>query len=500
MLLNAAIAHVDGIKTRGDLAIPIEGISYDSRMVKKGHLFVAIKGEKTDGDRFIRDAIRLGAAAVASENEVESQGQLATLRVADARTFLAQISILYFGNPASRLKLTAITGTNGKTTSSYLMESIYQKTDLRSCLLGTIGNKINGKPFATVHTTPESPDLMSFLNQAVTAGCTHGVLEVSSHALALKRAFGAKFTVAVFTNLTPDHLDFHKDMESYYQAKRLLFLPENQNRIETAVVNTDDPYGRRLASEIRCPTLTYGFNPPADVRILESRYHSDGTDLKIATPAGEMQFSSPLVGLPNAYNIMAAVGAALSLDIDTSAICAGIEFLRGVPGRLESINAGQPFRVIVDYAHTPDALKKLLETIADLPHNRIITVFGCGGDRDRTKRPVMGKIAAQISDYAIATSDNPRTEDPLQILAEIEVGLTKGPAKFTLISNRREAIAKALLLAGAGDVVVIAGKGHETYQTIGTRSFPFDDRLVAQELIIKLLNSEGVNNKGEFPQ
>jgi len=482
MLLNAVTAHIDGIKVRGNLTTPIEGISYDSRMVKKGHLFVAIKGEKTDGDKFIRDAVSLGASAIASEKEVKTQEQIVTLQVADARRFLAQISILYFGDPASRLRLTAITGS------------------LRSCLLGTIGIKINRKPFPTAHTTPESPDLMFFLDQAVTAGCTHGALEVSSHALALKRVFGTKFTVAVFANLTPDHLDFHKDMESYYQAKRLLFLPENENRVETAVVNTDDPYGRRLASEIQCPLLSYGFNLAADVRILESRYRSDGTNLKIATPEGEMELFSPLVGPPNAYNILAVVGAALALDIDTSAICKGIASLKSVPGRMESVNAGQPFTVIVDYAHTPDALEKLLETVANLPHKRVITVFGCGGDRDRMKRPVMGEIAGRISDIVIATSDNPRTEDPLQILAEIEVGLKKGPAVFTLISNRREAIAKALMLADPGDAVVIAGKGHETYQTVGTQSFPFDDRLVVQELIIKLLNSKGVNNKGEFLQ
>jgi UDP-N-acetylmuramoyl-L-alanyl-D-glutamate--2,6-diaminopimelate ligase len=500
MLLNAAIAHLNGVKADGDLAIPIKGISYDSRMAKKGHLFVAIRGEKTDGDLFIRDALRLGASAVASEKEIELQGQLATLRVADARRFLAQISLLYFGDPASHLKLAAITGTNGKTTSSYLMESVYREAGLRSCLIGTIGIKIDGKPFPTIHTTPESPDLMFFLNQAVAGGCTHGVLEVSSHALALKRVFGTKFTVGVFTNLTPDHLDFHKDMESYYQAKRLLFLSENENRIEFAVTNIDDPYGRRLASEIHCPMLTFGFDPSANVRTLESRYRSDGTDLIILTPAGKMELTSPLVGQTNVYNIMAVVGASLALRIDVSAIHRGIEVLRGVPGRMESINAGQPFTVIVDYAHTPDALKKLLETIADLPHGKIITVFGCGGDRDRTKRPIMGEIAAQISDSVIATSDNPRTEDPLQILAEIKAGLTKGPAEFTVIPDRREAIRQAFSLAGTGDVVVIAGKGHETYQTIGTQSFPFDDRLVAKELIIEQLNSEGVNNKGEFPQ
>ncbi|MBP1607796.1 MAG: UDP-N-acetylmuramyl-tripeptide synthetase [Acidobacteria bacterium] len=501
MLLKDAIAHLDGIEAiGGNLSIPIEGISYDSRKVRRGHLFVAIKGEKVDGGRFIQDAISHGAAAVASENAVESHGQVTILKVTDARRFLAQTSILYFGEPSSKLKLTAITGTNGKTTSSYLMESIYGKAGLPSCLLGTIGIKINGKPFPTIHTTPESVDLMSFLQQAVTEGCTHGVLEVSSHALALKRVFGAKFAVAVFTNLTPDHLDFHKDMESYYLAKRLLFMPENQNNIQAAVINTDDPYGRRLLTEIRYATLTYGFNPTADVRVLKIGYRSDGTDLQIATPKGEMHFSSPLVGLPNIYNIMAVVGAALALAIDAPTIREGIESLRSVPGRMESINAGQPFAVIVDYAHTPDALEKLLETVANLPHKSLITVFGCGGDRDRTKRPVMGEIATRISDCVIATSDNPRTEDPIKILAEIEAGLQKGHASYTLVPNRRDAIAKALAMAGAGDVVVIAGKGHETYQTIGTQSLPFDDRLVAQELILKLLNSDGVENKGEFTQ
>jgi UDP-N-acetylmuramoyl-L-alanyl-D-glutamate--2,6-diaminopimelate ligase len=500
MILNAALAQLDGIEPKGNTSVAITGVSYDSRTVEKERLFVAIRGEKMNGDLFVHDAIARGAAAVASENDLEPQEKAAVLKVGDARKFLAQISQLFFEDPASHLKLAAFTGTNGKTTSSYLLESVYRQAGLHSCLLGTIGIKIDGQPFPTAHTTPESPDLLFFLRKAVNAGCTHGVLEVSSHALALKRVFGTKFTVAVFTNLTPDHLDFHKDMESYYQAKRLLFVPENDNRIETAAINTDDPYGRRLAAEIRCPSLTFGMNAAADVHPLESRFRADGTDLRIATPRGEVSVRSPLLGRPNTQNILGVIAAAISLNLETSAISRGIESLQGIPGRMEVIKAGQPFTMIVDYAHTPDALEKLLNTVADLPHRRIITIFGCGGDRDRTKRPIMGEIAARLSDFVVATSDNPRTEDPLKILAEIKGGLEKGRSDYVIVVNRREAIAEALGRACPGDVVVLAGKGHETNQIIGTKAFPFDDRLVAHDQILKLHDPKGAENTGEFAQ
>jgi UDP-N-acetylmuramoyl-L-alanyl-D-glutamate--2,6-diaminopimelate ligase len=491
MWLQELMDNVPGIDLEGEARVQITGISYDSRRVVPGDLFVALKGAKTDGALFIREAIQKGAVALASDHEFAFRPPVPALRVGDARQFLAQASRCLFQDPASRLRLTAITGTNGKTTTCYLMDAIFRRAGLRCCLVGTLGAKIGDRLFPITHTTPEASDLTAFLQQAVQDGCTHGALEVSSHALAMKRVFGTRFTVGVFSNLTPEHLDFHGDMESYYQTKRLLFASEGANGIETAVINMDDPYGRRLATEVPGPVLRYGFDHHAELHVLDCRTRITGTVLRLATPGGELPVSSRLVGQPNVYNIMAAAGAALSLGMDPVHVCQGIESLDGVPGRLELVRGGQDFTVIVDYAHTPDALEKLLETVRQLTRGRVVTVFGCGGDRDRKKRPMMGEIAARRSDFVVATSDNPRTEDPLEILREIEPGLKRGPARYRLEPDRREAIRSALKLATGGDAVVIAGKGHEGSQIVGSRTLPFDDRMVAQELIGQLQSGTG---------
>jgi UDP-N-acetylmuramoyl-L-alanyl-D-glutamate--2,6-diaminopimelate ligase len=324
---------------------------------------------------------------------------------------------------------------------------------------------------------------MKFLSQACAEGCTHGALEVSSHSLAMKRVFSARFAAGVFMNLTHDHLDFHKDMESYYQAKRLFFSVENGNGIATAVINTDDAYGQRLAGETRIPVMSFGFGKTAAIRAIAYKSSRDGTELDCETPAGRIRFLMRLVGRPNIYNTMAATGAALSLGLNLEQIRAGVEGLAGVPGRMEPVDAGQDFAVIVDYAHSPDSLQSLLETVSHLPHQRVIVVFGCGGDRDRAKRPLMGEIAASASDFVWATSDNPRSEDPLEILKDIEPGLTRGSARYSIEPDRRMAIRSAVWMAHAGDVVVSAGKGHEDYQIIGKKVIPFDDRKAAAELI-----------------
>lgn len=309
--------------------------------------------------------------------------------------------------------------------------------------------------------------------------------------MSLKRVYGTHFSVGVFSNLTPEHLDFHEDMESYYRAKRLLFSVEGANGVEAAIINSDDPYGRRLANESSAPVMRYGFASDADLRVLDCTLKIGGTSMRFATPAGKLVIDTRLVGRPNVYNIMAAAGAALALGIGPEKVRAGIEALEGVPGRLELVRCGQDFTVVIDYAHTPDALEKLLETVRQLTRGRVITVFGCGGDRDRKKRPLMGAIAARLSDFAVATSDNPRSEDPLQILAEIEPGLKPGPAPYRLMPDRREAIRAALALARKDDVVLIAGKGHEDYQLIGRQTIPFDDRTVARELIQELRKAQG---------
>jgi len=491
MWLQELMDNLPGIALESASRVRITGISYDSRRVMPGDLFVALKGEKTDGTLFIREAIQKGAVALASDHEFAFRPTVPVLKVQDARQFLAQASRCFFHDPASHLRLAAITGTNGKTTTCHLMDAVFRRAGLHSCLLGTLGVKIGGRLLPSAHTTPEASDLHAFLLQAVQDGCTHGTLEVSSHALAMKRVFGAHFAVGVFSNLTPEHLDFHGDMESYYQAKRLLFTPAGANGIETAVINIDDPYGRRLAAEVPGSVLRYGFDRDAGLHVIDCRTSIAGTVLHLATPNGELSIRSPLVGQPNVYNIMAAAGAALSLGIDPGHICQGIESLEGVPGRLELVRSGQDFTVIVDYAHTPDALDKLLQTVRQLTRGRVVTVFGCGGDRDRKKRPSMGEIAARLSDFVVATSDNPRTEDPLEILREIEPGLKRGPSPYRLEPDRRQAIRSALALADADDAVVIAGKGHEGYQVVGTRTLPFDDRMVAQELIHQLRTGTG---------
>ncbi len=485
MLLSELLKPISGVHRSGKSDVEVRGIAYDSRQVQEGDLFVAIKGEKTDGARFIDQAIRLGAAAVASESFPEFKPTLACLTIPDARKFLAEAAGVFYHDPSAKLKLVGITGTNGKTTTSYLMNALFKHAAIPSCLIGTIGMKIGDRDFPSKHTTPEASDIMKFLSLALTEGCTHGAMEVSSHSLALKRVFGAKFAVGVFMNLTQDHLDYHKDMENYFQAKGLLFSHENDNRIESAVINMDDSYGERLAHQAAGSVMRFGFNRSAEIHVVEFQSQADGSELTLATPAGEIDFRLQLIGRPNAYNIMAATGAALCLGMNPNQIRQGIESLKGVPGRLELVHMGQDYSVIVDYAHSPDALENLLKIVAQLPHSRIITVFGCGGDRDRTKRPIMGEIATTLSDFVLATSDNPRSEDPLEILKEIEPGLRCGSASYKITPDRREAIETAIDLAIQGDILVIAGKGHEDYQIIGNSVLPFDDRQVAGELIRK---------------
>ncbi len=483
MLLHQLLEGLPGTSMTANAAVRITGITHDSRRVEPGFLFVAIRGANADGSRFIGEAFSRGAAAVASESAPGPSPAGPVIEVGDARAFLAAAAARFYGYPTRRLKLAAVTGTNGKTTTAFLVDAILRSAGLKPVLAGTIGMRAAGEFVPNPHTTPEAPDLMRFLKEAADEGCTHGVMEVSSHALAMKRVLGAKFAAAIFCNLTPEHLDFHGDMETYYQAKRLLFVPEGGNDVRTAIVNTDDAYGRRLARETACAVLRFGESESADIRLMEARYETSGSTLRLRTPRGEVQLQTRLVGRPNGYNILAAAGASLAMGIDLAAIRDGIERLDGIPGRMEKVEAGQRFTVIVDYAHTPDALEKLLETLRSLPHGRIITVFGCGGDRDREKRPVMGRIAGRLSQLVIATSDNPRSENPLRILEQIESGLRQGSAEFQLVPDRRQAIERALAAARANDVVVIAGKGHETQQIAGGRTIPFDDRLVAAQIL-----------------
>ena len=353
MILKNAIRMIPGIEYAGNMDISIGGIACNSRLARSGDLFVAVKGEKTDGALYIAEAVANGAVAVASERPPDGGLAIPQIQVKDARKFLAEISHAFYQSPCAELKLAAVTGTKGKTTTVWLIDSIFAQSGLASCLMGTIEMRIRNERLDSVHTTPEAPDIDRFFRNAVERGCTHGALEVSSHALALKRVYGAKFTVGVFTNLSHDHLDFHGNLETYYQAKKTLFTPENENGIEAAVINIDDPHGRRLADELRIPVTTFGFHASADIRVKDWQSRLDGTDLILDTPGREIVFHSRLVGRTNAYNIMAATGAALGLEMTGDQIRAGIEALRGVPGRMERVDCGQDFLIVVDYAHTP---------------------------------------------------------------------------------------------------------------------------------------------------
>jgi UDP-N-acetylmuramoyl-L-alanyl-D-glutamate--2,6-diaminopimelate ligase len=472
----------------------VTGVTYDSRQVKPGAVFVALRGVNADGTRFAPQAIANGAIAVVAETAAPAGVSVPWIQVSNARAALAELAATFYGNPSEELVLVGITGTNGKTTTSYVLASIFEAAGIKCGRIGTIGYRIGARELDAPRTTPEAPELQQMLRGMRAEGCGACVMEVSSHALALRRADSLRFAAGVFTNLTRDHLDFHGDMEAYFGAKRRLFeiLPEGA----VGVINVDDRRGADLVAAARRP-VTYAIDSAADVRPGPLTFTLDGLEFDIRTPRGTLHARSPLVGRPNAYNILAAAATAMALDLPFSAIETGIARLENVPGRFQVVSdAADDVRVIVDYAHTDDALKNLLETARPLATGRVITVFGCGGDRDRTKRPLMGAVAARLSDLVIVTSDNPRSEDPERILDEIRRGIVmpadriapKGQQKGTpslAIVDRREAIEKAIKDARRGDLVLIAGKGHEKYQVIGDKTLPFDDVDVARAALAR---------------
>ena len=461
------------------------GISADSRTVRAGELFVAVRGEHADGWEHAEEAARRGAVAILSDRPAPEGESALWVRVAAPRSALALLSARLAGDPAEKLVLAGVTGTNGKTTTAMLLESILARRYGRSGFIGTVGYRTGRRELPATQTTPEAPLLQQLLAEMVDAGTLAAAMEVSSHALALDRVDGCRFDVAVFTNLTRDHLDFHGDLENYFQAKKRLF--DLRKPGAAAVVNVDDPWGRRLAAEIPPPILTWsaqGAN--ADVHAREIRSDLAGTSLEVVHRAGRFRISSPLLGRFNVDNLLGAAAAGLALGLSEEEIAAGCSALARVPGRLERVEAGQPYAILVDYAHTEDALKRLLEAVRGLTDKKIVLVFGCGGDRDRGKREPMGRIAGSLSDIAIATSDNPRSEDPEAILAEVEKGLAgSGATKYLKVTDRREAIRTAIGFANPGTVVVIAGKGHERVQVLGDRAIPFDDREVAAQYASK---------------
>ena len=468
----------------------VSSIAYDSRAARAGSVFVALKGAHADGTAFARQAIGKGAVAALSESAAPADLQAVWLRVPDARLALASLAAIFYEDPSERLVLVGITGTNGKTTTSYLLSSIFEAAGIGCGRIGTVGYKIGRREIAAERTTPEAPELQAMLREMVNQGCGACVMEVSSHALTLKRADYLRFAAGVFTNLTRDHLDFHRNMDDYFAAKRRLFelLPGGS----VAVVNMDDHRGAELVS-IASRTITYAIERPADVVPVGLQSSLDGVAFDVRTPRGTLHVVSRMVGRANTYNLLAAVAAATALDLPFAAIEAGIANLHAVPGRFQLVSDRRDdVRVVVDYAHTDDALKNLLETARPLASQRIITVFGCGGDRDRAKRPLMGAVAARLSDIVIVTSDNPRTEDAGEIIAQIKRGIVapderarhgRRDVRCLAIADRKEAIERAVREAGPGDLILIAGKGHEKHQVIGDRVLPFDDVEVARSAL-----------------
>jgi UDP-N-acetylmuramoyl-L-alanyl-D-glutamate--2,6-diaminopimelate ligase len=474
---------------RAEAAVgPVTGIAYDSRAVERGHVFVALLGQHADGTAFARDAIARGAVAIVSEQSAPDDVHVAWATVGDARVALAALAAAFFHHPSREMQVVGITGTNGKTTTAYLLASIFDAAGVRSGVLGTVAYRIGDETREATRTTPEAPDVQALLREMVDRGCGACTMEVSSHALSLHRVEDITFAAAVFTNLTRDHLDFHGNMESYFQAKRRLF--EMLPRTAPSLLNVDDPRGASLV-EIGGRPVTYAIGRPADITPGPLSFSLDGLTFDVRTPRGTLHVRSKLVGRPNVYNILAAAATATALDVPFDAIERGLRNLDGVPGRFEVVSSStDEVTVVVDYAHTDDALRNLLETARPLARGRVITVFGAGGDRDRTKRPLMGAVAGRLSDVIVVTSDNPRSEDPNRIIEEIQRGITPDTRKdssqrLLTIVDRRAAIAKAIELARAGDLVLIAGKGHEKYQVIGDKTLPFDDVAVAREALTK---------------
>lgn len=496
MRLWELLRGVDGYDLAGDPEQEVAGLAYDSRRVESGFLFVALRGHLQDGHRYLQGAVQRGAVAIVGEEIGAVEGRAAKVRVPDSRRALSRMALEFYAHPFGGIEVIGITGTNGKTTTTYLLESILLSAGARPGVIGTVNYRFSGKTRPAPVTTPESLDLVRLVREMVDGGATHVIMEVSSHALAQGRTEDCPFRVGVFTNLSRDHLDYHGTMEDYFQAKSRLFRVLKRARAGApgaAVINLDDPRGRELAEISDTEVITYGLGEEAGVWADSVSFDRSGIKTRVKTPAGEIWIRSPLIGGFNLYNILASASAALALGVGLEDIAHGIERLRTVPGRLELVENHEGLSLVVDYAHTPDALLKALRALRPYVQGRLITVFGCGGDRDRGKRPEMGRVAGEESDLVFITSDNPRSEDPQAILMQIEEGIRKTrlreiewpphdealKAGYVMEVDRRKAIRSAVSAAGKEDLVLIAGKGHEDYQIIGSERRPFDDRVEA---------------------
>lgn len=480
---------IENLRILGDSTVDVASLQYDSRRVSDGDMFAAIQGENFDGLNFIADAASRGALSFLVPDGSGRSAEGTYVYASNVRETLALASKNFFGDPSSKLKVIGITGTNGKTTTSYLIHGILEHAGIDSGLIGTVQYLVGGEVISAARTTPESPELLGLMDTMVKSGCGACILEVSSHAVALDRVTGVKLEVAVFMNLTRDHLDFHIDMEEYFRAKATIF---ETGEVNHRVVNRDDPFGRRLLKELGSGVLTFGMeegdiSPDGPVKIEEW-----GSSCRLSTPWGPVDVNTALPGRFNLYNVMAAVASCSLLGLDTDSIAQGLSSVDRVPGRFEKVDRGQAFTAVVDYAHTPDALQNVLENARAFTSGRVITVFGCGGDRDTSKRPLMGQAAGRLSDIVFVTSDNPRSEDPEVIMDEIMEGLGDpvGTGSVKRISDRRTAIDRAVMEARPGDILVVAGKGHENYQIIGERILPFSDVDELARAIKKIMGEE----------
>ncbi len=509
MRMRDLISRLPAKEIIGDPAVEVRGLAYHSGNVQEGFLFAAMQGERQDGKQFIPEALSRGARSLLVDQALNLPG-VVQLIVPDSREALARLAAAFYGNPSLSLTVVGITGTNGKTTTSYLIEAMLQEDGKNVGVMGTINYRYQGQIFLAPTTTPESLDLQRSLRAMHDAGVTHAVLEVSSHALDRQRVRACNFDVALFTNLTRDHLDYHGSMQNYFQAKQLLFtryLTESEKKNRFAVINTDDPWGRELSRIADGIPFRYGLKKGGEVWPEHITESPQGVKVRLVTPRGILDLESPLIGRHNIYNILAAVSVGEVLQLSPLSIISGIRKLERVPGRLERVLGVDGVRVFVDYAHTGDGLERVIETLREIRSGRLIVVFGCGGDRDRGKRAIMGRVASSSSDLTVITSDNPRREDPLKIIEEVERGVREADRKkylpadlsedldvpgYVVIPDRREAIRLAVRAARPGDTVLIAGKGHEDYQILGEKKIHFDDR---EEAALALaLRKEGGNH------
>lgn len=483
MKLTDLIKDLKPVKINGKSDIGINKIEYDSRKVTQNDVFVAVRGYKTDGHKYIEQAIKNGAAAVIAEEHTENI-KVCEIITDNTRKALSLVSAAYYGYPSKKMKLIGITGTNGKTTTTYLVKSILEFAGYKVGLIGTNQNMIGSKVIPTERTTPESLELQKLFADMVSEGAEYCVMEVSSHSLCLDRVYGNPFYIGAFTNLTQDHLDFHKTMEEYAKAKSILFT-----MCERAVVNADDKYVNAIIGNADCKVVKYGINKKSDILAKNIKYNQRGVLFEVETPFGSENIRLDIPGEFSVYNALCAIGICQGTGVGISDIAKALILAKGVKGRAEVLSTPTDYTVMIDYAHTPDGLENIIGTVKGFCRGRVITVFGCGGDRDATKRPKMGKIAGDLSDFCVVTSDNPRTEDPDAIIKDILSGMTDVKAEYVAICDRTEAIEYAMRNAKENDIIILAGKGHETYQILKDKTIHYDEREIVRDILAKI-NSE----------